>query len=69
MVHVVINRYFSLFLKGFEDFSLPEAITDSLLNMPLSAMIKKSCFFFLSKAWDILILYIQIPLAGYVDLM
>ena len=29
MVHVVIDRYFSLFLKGFEDFSEPEAITDS----------------------------------------
>ena len=29
MVHVVIDMYFSLFLKYFEDFSYPEAITDS----------------------------------------
>ena len=29
MAHVVIDRYFSLYLKVFEDFSSPEAITDS----------------------------------------
>ena len=29
MVHVVIDGYVSLFLKGFEDFSSPEAITNS----------------------------------------
>ena len=29
MVNVVIDRYFTVFLKGFEDFSLAKAITDS----------------------------------------
>ena len=29
MVQVVIKKYFSLFLKNFEDFSEPKAITDS----------------------------------------
>ena len=28
-LHFVIHRYFSLFLKGFEDIFLPDAITDS----------------------------------------
>ena len=32
MVHVVIDRYFSLFQNSFEDFSLPEAITDRLFK-------------------------------------
>ena len=26
MAHIVIDKYFSLFLKGFEDVSKPEAI-------------------------------------------
>ena len=29
MEHIVIDSYFSLFLKSFEEFSQPEAITDS----------------------------------------
>ena len=32
MVHVVIDRQFPLFLKGFEDISYAGAITDSLVN-------------------------------------
>ena len=32
MVHVAIDRYFSFFLKGLEDFSFPKAITDSPFN-------------------------------------
>ena len=32
-VLVVIDRYFSLFLKGLKIFSQPEAITDSPFNL------------------------------------
>ena len=39
MEQVVVDRYFSIFLKGFEDFPLLKAITDS----PLTAQNWQKC--------------------------
>ena len=55
MVHVAIDRYFSLFLKGFEDFPRPEAITDS----PSKAFVHLLVF---SQGWQFCDFYLLLTL-------